>query len=63
MGVGRILLNILVVFAAIAGGFYQFKLKPILVKFGQGRVIDPRGNTDCTTVPELKACESALCGP
>ncbi|KAJ2930284.1 hypothetical protein H1R20_g6831, partial [Candolleomyces eurysporus] len=60
MGVGRILLNILVVLAAIAGGFYQLRLKPILVKFGQGRVIDPRGNTDCTTVPELKACEKLV---
>ena len=65
MGAGRVLLNILVVLVAIAGGFYQFKLKPILLKLGVGRVIDPVGNTDCTTVPELQACESeyqACCG-
>ncbi|KAJ3529550.1 hypothetical protein NMY22_g8948 [Coprinellus aureogranulatus] len=60
MGAGRLLLNVLVVLVAIAGGFYQFKLKPILRKLGVGRVIDPVGNTDCTTVPELQACEKIV---
>lgn len=60
MGAGRIILNILVVLAAIAGGFYQLKLKPVLAKLGVGRVVDSVGNTDCTIIPELQACESAL---
>ncbi|EAU91102.2 serum paraoxonase/arylesterase [Coprinopsis cinerea okayama7 len=60
MGVGRFLLNVLVVLAAVAGGFYQFKLRPLLERFGHGRIIRSVGNTDCTGVPELKACEKIV---
>jgi arylesterase / paraoxonase len=56
----RITLNILVVSIAIAGGFYQIYLKPLLQTFGYSptRIIEQRGNEDCKTIPELKACES-----
>lgn len=61
MGVGRLLLNILIVLAAIGGGFYQLKLKPILATLGIGRVIQPVGNTNCAAVaPELQACEKVV---
>ena len=56
----RITLNILVVSIAIAGGFYQLYLKPVLYTLGYSptRVIELLGNQDCKTVPVLKACES-----
>ena len=56
----RIILNILVVLIAIAGGFYQIYLKPLLFTLGYSptRIIEQRGNQDCKTVPVLKACES-----
>lgn len=56
----RITLNILVVSIAIAGGFYQIYVKPLLFTFGYSptRIIEPRGNEDCKTIPALEACES-----
>lgn len=61
MGAGRILLNVLVVLAAIVGGFYQLKLKPLLVRWGHGRVVESIGNGNCkVAVPELKACEKVV---
>ncbi|TFK25229.1 calcium-dependent phosphotriesterase [Coprinopsis marcescibilis] len=60
MGAGRILVNLLVVLAAIAGGFYQITLRPILTRLGQGRVVESINNNDCTGVPELKACEKLV---
>lgn len=56
----RTTLSILVVAIAIAGGFYQIYLKPLLFAFGYSptRVIEQRGNHDCKSIPELKACES-----
>lgn len=60
MGVARILVNFLVVLAAIAAGLYQFKLKPFLTVVGAFREVDPIGTRDCITVPELAACESKL---
>ena len=57
----RVTLNILVVSIAIAGGFYQIYLKPLLHTLGYSptRIIEPRGNQDCKTIPVLNACESA----
>lgn len=43
---------------ALLGGFFQLRLKPVLVSLGYGRVLTPVGNEHCTTVPELQACES-----
>jgi len=59
----RVAINTLVVLLAIAGGFYQLHLKPLLKTFGASpkRVIEPLGNEKCKAIPELKACESALC--
>ena len=54
----RVTLNILVVSIAIAGGFYQIYLKPLLHTLGYTRIIELRGNQDCKTVPVLQACES-----
>ena len=56
----RIALNILVVSIAIAGGFYQIYIKPLLFTLGYSptRIIEQHGNQDCKTIPVLKACES-----
>lgn len=56
----RTTLNILVVSIAIAGGFYQIYIKPLLFTLGYSptRIIEQRGNQDCATIPVLKACES-----
>jgi len=58
----RITLNILVVSIAIAGGFYQIYLKPLLYTLGYSptRIIELRGNQDCKTIPVLKACEKIV---
>ena len=58
----RITLNILVVSIAIAGGFYQIYLKPLLFTFGYSptRVIEQRGSQDCKAISSLTACESLL---
>ncbi|KAH8119425.1 calcium-dependent phosphotriesterase [Phellopilus nigrolimitatus] len=53
----RLLLTISVTIAAVIGGFYQFSLKPKLIVFGQGRVVEPIGNTKCKTYDGATACE------
>ena len=57
----RIALNIFIVVLAIAAGFYQIYLKPVLAQFGirPARVIQPSGNKNCKGIPELQACEGA----
>ncbi|KAH6914438.1 serum paraoxonase/arylesterase [Coprinopsis sp. MPI-PUGE-AT-0042] len=57
---GRLLINVLVVLAAVVGGLYQFKVKPRLERLGYGRVIQSIGNDRCTGIPELKACEKLV---
>ncbi|PFH49773.1 hypothetical protein AMATHDRAFT_4627 [Amanita thiersii Skay4041] len=54
------LLNITVLFLAVAAGVYQLYLKPILTTFGYQRQIQSIGNKNCQTVPELKACEKLV---
>lgn len=54
----RLIFNIIIALVAIAGGVYQFYLKPILTVSGYGRVVESIGNMNCIAVPELKACES-----
>ncbi|KAH7912397.1 hypothetical protein BJ138DRAFT_1083638 [Hygrophoropsis aurantiaca] len=44
---------------AIAGGLY-LNLRPILIASGWGRTFESLGNKQCTTVPELKACEKVV---
>ncbi|KAM6502126.1 hypothetical protein JOM56_002103 [Amanita muscaria] len=56
----RILLSILILFASLFGGFYQFRVRPYLITAGVGRLIEPTGNDDCRAVPELKACEKIV---
>ncbi|KAF8160653.1 hypothetical protein B0H34DRAFT_795541 [Crassisporium funariophilum] len=58
----RVLLNVLVVLFAIAAGFYQIYLKPLLFTMGYSpnRVITAKGNGHCKTIPELKACEKII---
>lgn len=61
MGFGRLLVNLLVVLAAISGGLWQLKVKPWLERMGgRGRVIESIGNQDCYGVPELQACEKLI---
>ena len=50
--------SILVVVIAILVGIYQIYLKPFLHLTGVGRVIESLGNNNCTTFPDLQACES-----
>ncbi|KAF9526571.1 serum paraoxonase/arylesterase [Crepidotus variabilis] len=52
--------NILVVLAAISGGFWQFYLQPKFVQFGRYRVVEPINNKRCIAVPELSACEKLV---
>jgi len=54
------LTTIFVLILAIAVGIYQFYVSPLLARHGYGRIVEPVGNSDCSTVPELKACESML---
>jgi len=56
--VGHCQWTFLAVLIALLAGAYQFHVKPFLAIVGVGRVIEPVGNHDCTTVPELEACES-----
>ncbi|KAL0956031.1 hypothetical protein HGRIS_002204 [Hohenbuehelia grisea] len=48
------------VWVVVLAASYQIYFRPLLAKFGVGRVITPVGNTDCTTIPELKACEKIV---
>ncbi|EIN11802.1 serum paraoxonase/arylesterase [Punctularia strigosozonata HHB-11173 SS5] len=45
---------------AILLGIYQVHFKPIITGFGLGRVVEPKGNTDCHTVPDVQACEKLV---
>ncbi|KAF8198076.1 hypothetical protein BJ912DRAFT_56680 [Pholiota molesta] len=58
----RILVNVLVVFIAVLGGFYQFYLKSFLARAGisPARDIQSLGNKNCKTIPELQACEELI---
>ncbi|KAJ7096424.1 hypothetical protein C8R44DRAFT_813008 [Mycena epipterygia] len=47
-------------FFALIAAVYRLWLQPILLVFGQGRVIQPLGNTQCTTVSALAACEKIV---
>lgn len=60
MSAARLVVTVLVGLAAVLGGFYQLSLKPKLVVLGEGRVVEPVGNSDCKTYAEAQACESAL---
>ncbi|KAF8558064.1 calcium-dependent phosphotriesterase [Imleria badia] len=53
------LLTVAAVFFAVLGAFY-FHAKPALSALGVGRVIQPVGNTNCRTVPQLQACEKLV---
>ena len=53
----RILTNVAVLVAAIAGGLY-LNLRPILIAGGWGRTFESINNQKCKTVPDLQACES-----
>jgi hypothetical protein len=57
----RIAINAFIAFLAVAAGFYQIYLKPVLAQFGisPARVIQPLGIENCKGIPELKACEGA----
>ena len=52
------LLPILVVVIAVLAGIHQIYIKPFLHIAGRGRVIGSVGNNNCTTLPEVQACES-----
>jgi hypothetical protein len=58
MALSRLLLTVVVGFAAILGGLYQFKLKEKLKIGGIGRVVENVGNARCKTYPDVQACES-----
>ncbi|KAJ7132849.1 hypothetical protein C8R43DRAFT_895364 [Mycena crocata] len=45
---------------ALVAGVYRLWLQPILIIFGQGRVVEPFRGTGCSTVPELAACEKIV---
>ena len=57
---GSILLNVLVVFLALAGGIFQIYLKPLLATWGAfpAREVQPTGGENCKTVYGVEACES-----
>ena len=54
----RLVLTVLFGLVAVVTGFYQLVIRPKLVVLGEGRIIQPIGNTKCVTYPESKACES-----
>ena len=54
----RLVLTVLVGLVAVVTGFYQLVIRPKLVVLGEGRIIQPIGNTKCVTYPESNACES-----
>ncbi|KAF8067647.1 hypothetical protein FPV67DRAFT_1764443 [Lyophyllum atratum] len=54
------LVNVLVLLIALAGGFYQLSLKPLLTKAGVWREVGSVGSKDCTTIPALQACEKLV---
>ncbi|PAV18920.1 serum paraoxonase arylesterase [Pyrrhoderma noxium] len=56
----RLVLTVLVGLVAVVTGFYQLVIRPKLVVLGEGRIIQPIGNTKCVTYPESKACEKIL---
>jgi len=51
---------ILVVVIAVLVGIHQIYLKPFLRFLGVGRVVDSLGNNNCTTFPDLQACEKIV---
>ncbi|KAH7918313.1 hypothetical protein BV22DRAFT_911263, partial [Leucogyrophana mollusca] len=55
----RILTNVAVLVAAIAGGLY-LNLRPILIAGGWGRTFESINNQKCKTVPDLQACEKTV---
>ncbi|EJD03191.1 calcium-dependent phosphotriesterase [Fomitiporia mediterranea MF3/22] len=57
---GRVLLTVLVGFAAVLSGLYRLSIKPKLEFFGEGRVVQPVGNTKCKSYPEAQACEKIV---
>lgn len=46
--------------AALLAAYFQFYVKPVLIIAGYNRVLQPVGNDNCHTVPDLNACESML---
>ena len=58
MSLFKSFLTVFVGLVAVLVGFYQFSVRPKLVVLGEGRVVQPVGNTKCVTYPESKACES-----
>ncbi|KAF9050334.1 hypothetical protein BJ165DRAFT_1414176 [Panaeolus papilionaceus] len=58
----RVAINLLIIFLATLGGFYQIYLKPLLSTFGiyPARVIQPRGNQNCKSYSEVQACEKLV---
>lgn len=57
----RVILTIVAALAAVLAGFYQISLKPKFTVLGEGRVIEPVGNTKCKVYKEVEACESKRC--
>ncbi len=53
-------LTVLATIFAVLAVIYQFTIKPKLVLYGHGRVIESIGNTKCQKYPEVKACGSAF---
>ncbi|KDQ53530.1 hypothetical protein JAAARDRAFT_61245 [Jaapia argillacea MUCL 33604] len=56
----RIFFSVLAVVVAVVFGFYQLRLKPLFNVAGVGRVLEPKGNTNCKAVPQLQACEKII---
>jgi hypothetical protein len=51
-------LSLLVLIAALSGGFYKIQLEPVLELAGVWRTPEARGTEHCTVVTDLSACES-----
>lgn len=61
ISMSRLYISVSVLLALVAAAW--FWIQPILLVHGRGRVLESLGNTDCTTVPALAACESPYITP
>ncbi|KAJ7478620.1 hypothetical protein B0H11DRAFT_2028056 [Mycena galericulata] len=55
----RVYISVSLLLALVAVA-YRFWVQPLLLIYGRGRVLESLGNTDCTTVPALAACEKIV---
>ncbi|KAJ7478621.1 hypothetical protein B0H11DRAFT_1279623 [Mycena galericulata] len=55
----RVYLSVSVLLALVAAA-YRFWVQPTLLIYGHNRVVESLGNTDCTAVPSLAACEKIV---